>query len=210
MQIELTYTNGEHLHYLLHIPPNSEDGFHPLILFLHGAGERGDDLSMLKKHGIPKIVEQDQNFPFITVSPQCPIGSWWTEKVEVLKGLLDQVVTSYPIDSGRLYLTGLSMGGYGSWALATAYPEVFAAAAPICGRGNPSQAGRIKDLPLWVFHGDRDIVVPFQHSQDMVMALKAVGSRVRFTLYPDTGHDSWTQTYDNPDLYQWFLKHCSR
>ncbi len=165
---------------------------------------------MLKKHGIPKIVEQDQNFPFITVSPQCPIGSWWTEKVEVLKGLLDQVVTSYPIDSGRLYLTGLSMGGYGSWALATAYPEVFAAAAPICGRGNPSQAGRIKDLPLWVFHGDKDVVVPFQHSQDMVTALKAVGSRVRFTIYPDTGHDSWTQTYDNPDLYQWFLKHCSR
>ena len=228
MQIELTHTHGQQLNYLLYLPTETTENSHPLILFLHGAGERGDDLSQLKKHGIPKIVDQDPNFPFIAVSPQCSTESRWINRVGILKSLLDHVQAIYLVDSSRIYLTGLSMGGQGAWWLAAAYPDYFAAVVPICGRTYTSStdseikskggwplsalvehANRIKDLPLWVFHGAEDSVVPLQHSQEMVSALKSLGSRVRFTIYPGVGHDSWTKTYDNPQLYQWLLQHCS-
>ena len=229
MQIELTHTHGQQLNYLLYLPTETTENSRPLILFLHGAGERGDDLSQLKKHGIPKIVDQDPNFPFIAVSPQCPTESRWINRVDILKSLLDHVQATYLVDSSRIYLTGLSMGGQGAWWLAAAYPDYFAAVVPICGRtyttsstnseikskgGWPlsalvEQADRIKDLPLWVFHGAEDSVVPLQHSQEMVSALKGLDSHVRFTIYPGVGHDSWTKTYDNPQLYQWLLQHRS-
>ncbi len=179
----------------------------PLILFLHGAGERGDDLEMVKKHGIPKVSEQQEEFPFIAVSPQCPQYSWWPFEVDALNALLDEILAAYAVDSDRVYLTGLSMGGYGAWHLAMEHPERFAAIAPICGGGMPEKACVLKDLPVWVFHGAKDPVVPLQESESMVNALKACNGNVRFTVYPDAGHDSWTQTYDNPELYKWFLSH---
>jgi len=179
----------------------------PLIMFLHGAGERGSDLNKVKVHGPPKIVENRKDFPFIVVSPQCPEDDWWTSKVEVLINLLDDIVARYKVDTERIYLTGLSMGGFGTWSLASEYPERFAAIAPICGGGNRVMAMRLKDIPIWVFHGAKDKTVPLKESEEMVNAIRSRGGNVKLTVYPDAGHDSWTETYDNQKLYDWFLEH---
>lgn len=192
--------------YLLYLPHGYEEKDHwPLILFLHGAGERGDDLHMVASHGIARVVEEKEEFPFVTVSPQCPAERGWdTEK---LRDLLMEILESPKIDLSRIYLTGLSMGGYGAWAMAISYPEIFAALAPVCGGGDSELVYRIKDLPVWVFHGAKDRVVPLRESQIMVDALRRYSSNMRFTVYADAGHDSWTATYNNPELYQWFLSH---
>jgi len=207
---EVQVTRTIHLNYLLFLPEgygeDSEKKF-PLILFLHGAGERGDDLALVKVHGIPKIVEKQKDFPFIAVSPQCPEGSWWSHETEALKKLLDDVIANYTVDADRIYLTGLSMGGFGTWDLAMEYPQKFAAIAPICGGGDPEKACVIKDMPVWVFHGGKDQTVPIEQSEKMVKALEECGGNVQFTVYPEAGHDSWTETYDNPKLYEWFLSH---
>ena len=198
------------LNYLLFLPEGYSDdgeGKWPLILFLHGMGERGNDLEKLKVHGISKIVEQKRDFPFIAVSPQCPDTSFWTVEMESLNALLDEIVKKYAVDENRIYLTGLSMGGYGAWNLATAYPDRFAAIAPICGGGDPKKAHLLKDIPIWVFHGAKDTTVPPERSEEMVNALKEAGGNVKYTVYPEAGHDSWTETYNNPELYEWFLKH---
>lgn len=177
----------------------------PTIVFLHGSGERGSNLDWVKRHGVAKIVEEQPEFPFIVVSPQCPKGREWS--VPLLSVLLDEVLATYYVDPNRVYLTGLSMGGYGTWHLATAQPYSFAAIAPVCGGGNPEEAYNLKDLPVWVFHGAQDTAVPLSESQVMVEALKACGGNVKLTVYPEAGHDSWTQTYSNQDLYDWFLQH---
>ena len=127
--------------------------------------------------------------------------------MEALTALSKQVLKDYPIDPDRFYLTGLSMGGYGSWALAAAQPGIFAAVAPICGGGSPADASKLKSLPIWVFHGGKDNTVPIAQSERMVDAITALGGNIKFTIYPDAGHDSWTATYDNPELYEWFLQH---
>jgi predicted peptidase len=124
-----------------------------------------------------------------------------------LNSLLDDLVSRYRIDKQRIYVTGLSLGGFGTWSLAAAYPDRFAAIAPICGGGNPEDAASIAHLPVWVFHGAKDKVVSIEKSEEMVAALKKVGSDVKFTVYPDAGHNSWTATYENPELYEWFLEH---
>jgi predicted peptidase len=195
------------LNYLLYLPPNydSSDKRFPLILFLHGAGETGKDLKMVKKHGPPKIVEKNRDFEFIVVSPQAPQRGW---RPRALLALLDEVTDMSKVDKDRVYLTGLSMGGFGTWSLAAEAPERFAAIAPICGGGNPSMAEKLKGMPIWVFHGGKDTLVKPALSQAMVDALKKAGNEeVKYTLYPNAGHDSWTATYDNPDLYKWFLAH---
>lgn len=178
----------------------------PLILFLHGRGETGASLDKIKVHGIPKKVEEQPDFPFITVSPQCPYDLCWFSELPTLNALLDEVVASYAVDTRRIYLTGLSMGGYGAWALAGLCPDRFAAVVPICGGGDPAAVGSLKDVPVWAFHGALDELVLPGESQRMVDALKACGGNVRFTLYPDLAHDSWTRTYDDPALYEWLLQ----
>ncbi len=175
----------------------------PLVLFLHGAGESGSDLEKVKAHGPPKLVETNGPFSFILVSPQCPSRGW---NVDVLNALLDAVLKEYRVDKDRVYLTGLSMGGYGTWALAAAHPERFAALAPICGGGNLADAKKLAQLPIWVFHGAKDPTVPLKRSEEMVEALKAAGGNPKFTVYPDAGHDSWTATYDNPEFFKWLLE----
>jgi predicted peptidase len=185
----------------------------PLILFLHGIGERGKDPWLVKKHGPPKVAEKMTHFPFIVVSPQCAPGEWWSS--EALEALLDQVAAKYRVDADRVYLTGLSMGGFGAFALALQAPERFAAVAPICGGGNPFTAHAfdarrkavLAALPFWVFHGDKDTAVPIEESERMVKALRKFGCVVDFTVYPGVGHDSWTETYNQPRLYEWFLEH---
>ena len=184
----------------------------PLILFLHGMGERGSDLELVKKHGIPKIAEQQKDFEFIAVSPQCPADSLWTSELGALNALLDEIVETHAVDRACIYLTGLSMGGYGTWHLATVYPERFAAIAPICGGGMPlvgfpEKVCALRDVPVWAFHGAKDPVVPIAESEKMVNALKECDGNVKLTVYPDAEHDSWTETCGNPELYAWFLGH---
>lgn len=200
-------TKAVNCDYLLFLPRGYETSTQrwPLLLFLHGAGQRGSDLELLKEHGVPKIVESQPDFPFIVVSPQCPTDGWWTS--EPLAALLDEIEASYRVDRDRIYVTGLSMGGFGTWQLAMEYPHRFAAIAPICGRGNPLLAHRITHLPVWTFHGTRDRVVPISYTREMVRKLRELGAKPKFTVYRGVEHDSWTRTYENPRLYRWLLSH---
>jgi predicted peptidase len=177
----------------------------PLVLFLHGVGERGADLELVKKHGPPRLIAEGKTFPFIMVAPQCPEGQWWSE--DVLAALLDKIENDYSVDRSREYVTGLSMGGFGTWRLAMLNPDRFAAILPICGGGDEKLICAIKHVPAWVFHGAKDPVVPLSESQKMVDALKACGSDPKLTVYPEAGHDSWTETYNNPEVYTWLLSH---
>jgi len=197
------------LGYLLYLPDGYGKGGErwPLMLFLHGAGERGDDLELIKKHGPPKLIEGGKSFPFIVVSPQCPAGNWWTAELDALAALLDEIERDCRVDPDRIYLTGMSMGGAGTWSLAAEQPDRFAAIAPVCGPTRTRTAGRIKHLPIWAFHGAKDTTVPLKQSEDMVEALKAAGAEPKLTVYPEAGHDSWTATYDNEQLYEWLLAH---
>ena len=193
--------------YLLYLPKNygkEGDKKWPLMLFLHGSGESGSDLEKVKKHGPPRLIAAGKDFPFIVVSPQSPGGGWNTE---ILGSLLEDVIGRYKVDEDRVYLTGLSMGGYGTWDLAMAFPDRFAAIAPICGGGTSWKVRRIRDIPTWIFHGAKDTTVPVRNGQEMYDAMKAAGADVKITIYPEAGHDSWTVTYDNPELYTWFLAH---
>jgi len=203
------------LKYLLFLPKEyqkkSKERW-PMILFLHGAGERGADIWKVAVHGPPKIVNSRPDFPFIVASPQCPEGRIWSK--DALVGLLDELTKKYAVDRSRIYLTGLSMGGYGTWDLGLAYPERFAAIAPICGGGElidillaQGEKGKaLKSLGIWAFHGGKDPVVPPQESERMVNLLKKTGVKdVQLTIYPEAGHDSWTETYDDPKLYKWLL-----
>jgi predicted peptidase len=189
----------------------------PLILFLHGAGERGSDVWKVATHGPPKIDTTAENFPFIVVSPQCPDGQIWSD--DLLLALLDDIESKYAVDTHREYLTGLSMGGFGTWNLGLSHPERFAAIAPICGGGETilltlardfdhARLPPIKSLGVWAFHGGKDPTVSPDESEHMVNMLKKIGCQdVKLTVYPDALHDSWTQTYANPELFAWFLEH---
>jgi predicted peptidase len=192
--------------YLLYLPEgyDKEEKAWPLVLFLHGAGESGRDLNKVKIHGPPKLIEAGKKFPMIVVSPQSPRMGW---DVPTLNALLDEIVATHKVDKDRVYVTGLSMGGFGTWALAAAYPDKFAAIMPICGGGDPHDAVKLNHLSIWVFHGAKDNVVPPNRSENMVKALKEHGAKnIQFTLYPNAGHDSWTQTYDNSEVWDWLLK----
>lgn len=175
----------------------------PLVIFLHGSGERGADLKKVAKHGPPKLVEAGRDFPFILLSPQCPAGQWWDPAA--LDLWLDGVVRKYKVDTKRIYLTGLSMGGFGSWGWAQKSPGRFAAILPVCGGGDPAEAAKLKDLPVWVFHGAKDTTVAPAKTEEMVAAIKAAGGEPRVTIYPEAAHDSWTETYANEEVYAWML-----
>lgn len=196
------------MNHLLYLPQRYQTGStekYPLIVFLHGSGERGNDIELVRKYGLPQVVEGQPDFPFIVVAPQCPAGIFWS--VKALNDLLDKIIAEDRVDADRVYLTGLSMGGYGTWDWAIQSPDRFAAIAPICGGGNPDKVRAIRSMPVWVFHGAKDPTVPIAESEKMVKALKKAGSNVKFTVYPEAGHDSWTETYNNPELYKWFLSH---
>lgn len=205
------------LNYLYYLPQDYEAGdtkHWPLMLFLHGAGERGNDIQRVTIHGPLKLVKQGRKFPFIIVAPQCAAGEIW--KNDELLQLLKQVKQSFRVDETRVYLVGLSMGGYGTWKLATCYPEKFAAIVPISGGAdlidillvNPEKADALKSLPVWAFHGAQDPVVPVTESESSVAMLKKIGAtEVKLTIYPDATHDAWTRTFENPELYDWLLRH---
>ena len=204
-----TSSDGEtsKMSYLLYLPPayETEEEAWPLLLFLHGAGERGDDLELVKVHGPPKMIAQGRDFPFVVISPQCPEGEIWS--IVTLHTLINEVVETHRIDTSRIYVTGLSMGGYGSWGLSYAYPDLFAASVPICGGGEPEKVPLMKGIPTWVFHGAKDEAVPLHRSQEMVDALEEAGGDVRFTVYPEAGHvGAWENAYGDPDLWEWLVK----
>ena len=193
------------LDYLLYLPNDyDEKESWPLLMFLHGSGERGDDLELVKKHGPPKLVGAGKSFPFIVVSPQCPKYHRWQPLM--LDALLDDLIKRHKIDENRVYLTGLSMGGQGTWNWAAHSPKRFAAIVPICGRGDRTAGEILADMPTWVFHGAKDTAVPLDTSETMVKAMMKHGGKPKFTIYPEAGHDSWTESYENPQLYEWLLK----
>lgn len=192
------------MNYLLYLPDNydQKDSW-PLLLFLHGSGERGDDLELVKKHGPPKLIDEGHSFPFIVASPQCPKDRRW-EPIE-LAALLDHLEEKLDVDTDRIYVTGLSMGGFGTWELASFMPHRLAAIAPICGGGEKYWVRQFVHLPVWAFHGAKDTGVPLERSQMMIDELKRKGGSPKLTIYPEAGHDSWTETYNNPELYEWLL-----
>jgi predicted peptidase len=195
------------LDYLLYLPPEYDRrAAWPLILFLHGAGERGNNIERVKDDGLPEMLEKGKTLPFIVVSPQCPQGDAWAWKLKALSTLIDEIAANYKVDQDRIYLTGLSMGGFGTWALAAYTPDRFAAIIPICGGGELTSVPRLKRLPIWAFHGAKDDVVPIERTQELVDALTKAHGNVKFTIYPELKHDSWTATYNNPEIYKWLLE----
>ncbi|MCE5243218.1 MAG: alpha/beta hydrolase-fold protein [Syntrophobacteraceae bacterium] len=177
----------------------------PLILYLHGEEERGDDLEMLKTRGLPSLLEDRLDFPFVVVSPQCPAGEEWSS--ERLGWLLDDVMVKFWVDPDRIYVTGVGMGGYAAWRLGIEHPERFAAIAPVSGGGNPQEVCNMRDVPVWAFHGVWDGDVPVSELQSVTLALRLCGGNVRSTLYPEEGHECWREAYNDPELYRWFLEH---
>lgn len=203
------------LNYLLHLPDSYErdvDRRWPLLLFLHGAGERGDDLEQIKLHGLPRLLVDQPGFPFIVVAPQCPAHSTWSLHLDALIALLDEISATYRVDQDRVSVTGLSMGGAGTWQLGVMFPDRFAALAPICGGGGwyiaapADQMRKIRHIPTWVFHGALDTIVPLLESARLVAALRECGGDVRFTVYEDAAHNSWNQAYATAELYEWLQK----
>ncbi|RPD39023.1 phospholipase [Chitinophaga barathri] len=177
----------------------------PVIIFLHGIGERGNttnDLNMVKRAGLAGVAAKNPNFPYIVISPQCKTNSWW--HVPSLNALYDDIVKQYNVDPKRIYVTGLSMGGFGCWEWVAAYPTRFAAAAPICGAGPVAKACALKDKPVWAFHNADDPQVNVSGSRNMVNAIKSCGGqKVKYTENPTGGHDAWTKAYNDQALFTW-------
>lgn len=229
---ETRFTGGEYkdetFRYLFLRPQKIEPGKkYPLLLFLHGAGERGNDPELLKKHFLPAIASDEyrERFPCFVVAAQCRSERWWArlpqERTRVSPTLADEpaddlkaaiqavndVIREFPVDENRLYLTGISMGGYGSWDLAERQPDRWAAVAPICGGGDVTKADSLVGVPIWAFHGDADPAVPVERSREMVEAIRKAGGDPKYTEYPGVAHDSWTQTYGDPDgLLTWMFE----
>ncbi len=177
----------------------------PLLVFLHGRGESGGGLRRVAVHGPIKASVGMDDFPFLVVAPHLPVDvSWDPEWVTAVVG---DAMSRWPVDRDRVYLTGLSLGGHGTWDTAARYPDMFAAIAPVSGRGDQERACSLAGLPIWSFHGVLDDIVAASDNQAMVDAVRRCGGEPGLTLYPDTGHDAWTGTYDDPRLYAWLLSH---
>lgn len=194
--------------YLLYLPEEvnqKKKQRWPLILYLHGGSLRGENIDRVKSYGLPHRLEQQKDFPFIVVSPQCSSNQTWMDP-EALIQLLDEVEKRYPVDPSRVYLTGISMGGGGAWLLASRHPERFAAVAPLCGPAQTAWACGLRDLPVRVYHGKKDTTIPFRRSEEMVKALRECHGQGELILLPTAGHDlSWL--YDRNEIFDWFLSH---
>lgn len=207
---ELQLKAGGSVNYLIYLPDDYDSSKPtPMMLFLHGRGESFGPLSLVAKWGPPRMAARGDQLKFILVSPQCPKEDRWEHdsQQKVLLELLDHIHSKYKVDSDRVYLTGLSLGGHGSWRLASDNPDRFAAVAPVCGTGDPAKAKNLVTLPVWAFHGDQDTAVPFDDTVKMVAAIKAAGgTSVQFTSLENVGHNSWSAAYATPELYSWFAK----
>lgn len=189
--------------YLIYLPETSRSTHagKTLLLFLHGSGSRGSDLNPQRLGGPAKLLDDKKELPMIVVSPQCPIGATWD--VQRLVQLLESLQARFQPE--RVVVTGYSMGGSGTWALAQAHPELIDAAAPVCGCGDPAQAGRLKGMPVWTLHGEFDDVVSVECSREMIEAINAIGGTATATIFPDQGHGISRLVYEDPRLYMWLL-----
>ena len=224
----LVYSSGDGagMPYRLFVPDGCDEGTRsPLVLYLHGAGERGEDnLLQLRSYAAGWTGPEVQaKYPCFVLLPQCPVGEQWVDRafeegsygtadipmsrpLTIAKALLEEVVATYPVDPERVYVMGASMGGYGTWDFAVRHPELFAAAVPICGAGDPQQAGNLVDLPIWAFHGDQDDAVPVAGSREMVAAIRACGGdKIRYTEYPGVNHGSFEMAWREPELPAWLF-----
>jgi predicted peptidase len=220
-----TFQDGDYkLPYRLLKPKSIDtDQKYPLVIFLHGAGERGDDNEKQLLHGMNNFASDETRakYPAFVIAPQCPTGEAWggirrLAKADTPAGQLTPALSAtlkaaemlgkeFPIDDKRIYVTGLSMGGYGTWDAIAKRSELFAATVPICGGGDPASAIKMKNIPIWAFHGADDKTVPAERSREMIEALKAAGAEPKYTEYPGVGHNSWSQTYSDPELYVWLF-----
>lgn len=221
---EYVSEDGDTLLYRMMVPEEMVEGeTYPLVLFLHGAGERGNDNTAQLEWGVHAFANPEfrEWNPSIVIAPQVPEGSYWgnlnwrddgTElksepsiPLELARQLVLQTTEKYPVDKNRLYITGLSMGGFGTWDMITRHPDLFAAAMPICGGGDPTKAHLLVDLPIWNFHGAKDAVVPPQLSRDMIQAIRIAGGSPGYTEYPDTDHFSWIPAYADAHVLEWLF-----
>lgn len=195
--------------YLLYLPNDySTDPARkfPLVVFLHGAGERGSDVKKVAIHGPPKLVAAGKQYEFILLSPQCPDDRLWN--IDHLEALLDDVLEKYNVDRSRVYLTGMSMGGAGTWSWVSRPDNPFAAAVAVCGFGNPINLRlQHSTTPIWAIHGDADQSVPVTDSKDLIEATQKNSVECKLTIYPGVGHGSWNQAYDDPEVFAWMLSH---
>jgi len=221
-----TYTDaaGKVLRYRLLRPENYDARkSYPLVLFLHGAGERGDDNEKQLVHGVPQFASaaNRQKYPCFLVAPQCPDRLRWvevdwgaaahkqpdapSEPMRLTIELLQALPKEFSIDPRRIYVTGLSMGGFGTWDICARRPDLFAAAVPVCGGADEATAEKIARIPQWIFHGEQDGVVKVSRSRNMVEALKKAGGNPKYSELPKVGHDAWTPAYANPELFAWLF-----
>ncbi len=199
----------EGIQYIKKFPSDYEKGKkYPTILFLHGAGGRGEDIDLVKNNPYFKITGEYKNFPFITIAPQCP-ETTWNDVLWWLKKLTYKLLKEDYVDDKRLYVMGPSMGGYGTWQLAMSLPEAFAAIVPLCGGGLYWNAERLVNMPVWAFHGARDHLVSVMESVNMVNKINDLGGNAKLTIYPDRKHDAWTPTYSNPEVFEWLLSNVN-
>ena len=206
---QLETVNLETLRYYLYYPSDYEQHArdnYPLLLFLHGGGESGGNLTDLQINGPPKMIVDGKEFPFLILAPQHPHKRKFWNTNAVIQ-LLDTVIKNNRVDNQRIYLTGLSRGATAAWELAVQYPDKFAAMAVVCGMTPLPYASWIdKSMPIWVFHGEEDPIIDVEESENMVDRLKSMGYEVTFTKYPNVGHDAWTKAYQNDELYNWFMR----
>lgn len=222
--IEGEKTSQDEMRYLLYLPEgywDDPDKLWPLIFFLHGGGDEDYDSTYVLSMGLPAVLylgEQPEDFPFVVVSPQSfPGSAWWIDDtLAILNALLGEVIDIYQVDPDRVYLTGLSMGGYGSWFLATAYPERFAVMVSVSGSGyrtnyipDEETMCRLKDIPVWAIHGTQDVISAPEASKLFTSALQVTcGGEVKWTQYEDVGHGgTYERAYRDPALYTWMLEH---
>lgn len=214
---------GDTLPYRIFIPPKAPAGKVPLVIFLHGSGERGKDNEKQLRNGVMQFIadRNQKKYPCYVVVPQCPEGKRWVETdfrlpysrqpekislpLRLVKQLTDSLVEFLPVDPSRIYITGLSMGGFGTWDLITRFPDYYAAAVPVCGGGDDSLAFKLTAVPVWAFHGLLDDVVMPSRTENMVNGIRKSGGTPRCTLYPDLGHACWEETYADPELFQWLF-----
>lgn len=222
------YANGEGdtLNYRMLIPDYDTLRKYPLVIFLHGAGERGDDNRSQLKWGIMNFATDEMMslHPAYIIAPQCPKGEWWanyernveedrwtlkdtpSKPMQLVMQLVNQIKSTWPVDKDRIYITGLSMGGMGTFDALARHPDLFAAAVPVCGAGDITKAEKFSEVPIWAFHGAEDPTVPTHHSMEMVEALTKAGAHPGLTIYPEVGHFSWLMAYSNHLMIEWMFR----
>ena len=219
-----TDAQGKTLSYRLLKPVNEDPKqSYPLVVFLHGAGERGSDNTAQLTHGVGDFAREEnrKNYPCFLIAPQCPSGAKWSdvdwgaekhvmpkepsESGRLTLELIAAMQKEHRIDPKRIYITGLSMGGYGTWDLIARRPELFAAAVPVCGGGDEATAAVMAKIPIWAFHGDKDGAVKVSRSRNMIEALKKAGGEPKYSEYAGVGHDSWVKAYSDPEMMKWLF-----